>query len=281
MTNVTDPLRSFVNTVLPQHPRLLVLTGAGCSTASGIPDYRDERGEWKRAAPMHFPEFMASDDKRKRYWARSMAGWRAFSRATPNAVHEALATLEAQQVIHHLLTQNVDGLHQRAGSRRVVDLHGRLDAVLCLDCGAQFERRLVQEQLEAENPDWAYEVKQIAPDGDVDLDQVDYPRFKLVYCDRCGGILKPNVVFFGENVPRSRVDFALARLHEADALVVVGSSLMVYSGFRFARAAAQAQIPIVILNRGQTRADDLAILKLDQDVGLSLQQLTRVVGELI
>ena len=270
-----ESLSAFVEAKLPRHPRLLALTGAGCSTASGIPDYRDERGEWKRAAPMHFPEFISSEEKRKRYWARSMAGWRAFSKAAPNQVHQLLAQLEDSGSLHHLLTQNVDGLHQRAGSNRVVDLHGRLDEVVCLDCGACTSRAEMQDRLETQNPDWAYEVKQIAPDGDVDLERVDYARFQLVACDRCGGVLKPDVVFFGENVPKPRVEFALARLREADALLVVGSSLMVYSGFRFARAAQAAGLPIVIFNRGQTRADDLAQFKLEQDVGTSLMALTQ------
>ena len=169
---------------------------------------------------MHFPEFISSEEKRKRYWARSMAGWRAFSKAAPNQVHQLLAQLEDSGSLHHLLTQNVDGLHQRAGSNRVVDLHGRLDEVVCLDCGARTSRAEIQDRLEAQNPDWAYEVKQIAPDGDVDLERVDYARFQLVACDRCGGVLKPDVVFFGENVPKPRVEFVLARLREADALLV-------------------------------------------------------------
>ncbi|MEM7405886.1 MAG: NAD-dependent protein deacetylase [Pseudomonadota bacterium] len=259
--------------LLPARPRMLIVTGAGCSTGSGIPDYRDREGEWKRAAPVHLPEFMAKAEARTRYWARSMAGWRAFSLAAPNAAHDELARWEAQAWCHHLITQNVDGLHQRAGQRRVVDLHGRLDTVVCLDCGHRSRRADLQERLLAANPDWTYEIDRIAPDGDVDLRRVDYDAFTVLPCARCGGMLKPDVVFYGENVPRTRVEFCLARLDEADALVVVGSSLMVFSGFRFARHAYTANKPVLVINRGRTRADDLAALKLDADASEALPQL--------
>ena len=260
-----------LNNRLPSHPRFTVLTGAGCSTGSGIPDYRDENGKWKRTPPVHLPDFLRDPLAAKRYWARSMAGWRSFSKARPNAVHDLLVRMERHGSAHHLITQNVDGLHQRAGATRVVDLHGRLDAVVCLDCRARSRREDLQSELEHLNPDWTYQIDQIAPDGDVDLSQVDYPRFRIVACHHCGGMLKPDVVFFGENVPRARVEFAFARVAEADALLIVGSSLMVYSGFRFARAAAEANKPIIILNRGRTRADDLATIKIEDDVLATLQ----------
>jgi NAD-dependent SIR2 family protein deacetylase len=258
---------------LPRPARLFVLTGAGCSTPSGIPDYRDTEGKWKRSPPMHLPEFLSNEHARQRYWARSMAGWRSFHAARPNAVHRSLAQLEASGNCKTLVTQNVDGLHQRAGSQEVIDLHGRLDQVLCLDCGHKVPREHVQDALIEQNPDWHYVVSQIAPDGDVDLDQVDYASFEAPGCSLCRGRLKPDVVFFGENVPKLRVERALQALDAADALLVVGSSLMVYSGFRYARAAATATKPILIINQGQTRADDLADLKLNVDAGHGLDSL--------
>jgi NAD-dependent SIR2 family protein deacetylase len=258
---------------LPRPVRLFVLTGAGCSTPSGIPDYRDTDGNWKRSPPMHLPEFLSSEHARQRYWARSMAGWRSFHAAQPNGVHVSIARLEASGHCKTLVTQNVDGLHQRAGSQEVIDLHGRLDQVLCLDCGHRMAREQVQEALVEYNPDWHYAVSQIAPDGDVDLEQVDYAHFKVPGCTRCRGRLKPDVVFFGENVPKLRVERALKALEAAHALLVVGSSLMVYSGFRYARAAAAAAQPVIIINRGQTRADDLANLKLNMDASDALDAL--------
>lgn len=262
-----------LNTLLPRRPRLTILTGAGCSTGSGIPDYRDSNGEWKRTPPVHLPEFLSDPLAAKRYWARSMAGWRSFNQAQPNPVHTALAEFEACGISHHLITQNVDGLHQRAGSSRVVDLHGRLDTVICLNCGARVLRQTLQLELEALNPDWTYQIDQIAPDGDVDLSHVDYPNFHIAKCHGCDGVLKPDVVFFGENVPRARVEFALARVAEADALLVAGSSLMVYSGFRFARAAAAAGKAIIIINHGRTRADNLATVKVEADLAQTLATL--------
>ena len=263
---------------LPKPARLFVLTGAGCSTPSGIPDYRDTEGKWKRSPPMHLPEFLSSEHARQRYWARSMAGWRSFHAAKPNGVHRSIARLEASGHCKTLVTQNVDGLHQRAGSQEVIDLHGRLDQVLCLDCGHRESREHVQTALIEHNPDWHYVVSQIAPDGDVDLEQVDYARFEVPGCSRCRGRLKPDVVFFGENVPKLRVERALNALDAADALLVVGSSLMVYSGFRYARAAAAAEKPVIIINRGQTRADELASLKLDMDAGDALDSLHSVLA---
>ena len=266
-----DPVY-FANQVTA-HERVLVLTGAGCSTGSGIPDYRDRSRAWKRPPPMHIPEFLASEDARKRYWARSMVGWKTFSVAKPNAIHHGLAALEQARWISCLVTQNVDGLHQRAGSVRVIDLHGRLHDVVCLDCRQKTLRSEVQEQLEALNPDWHYAHTTIAPDGDVDLEGADYAQFELAHCKLCGGRLKPDVVFFGENVPRTRVETAMSELEQADALVVIGSSLSVFSGYRFVRAALKSGQPVYIVNDGETRADDDATLKISADARQVVDQL--------
>ena len=239
------------------HRRLFVLTGAGCSTGSGIPDYRDEQGAWKRTPPVTYQAFVGDGLTRRRYWARSLVGWPRIAQARPNAAHRALAALEAQGRCGQLLTQNVDGLHQAAGSRAVIDLHGRLDAVLCLGCGARSSRADLQVRLEEANPAWAGLVAGTAPDGDADLEGADFAGFQVPACEACGGMLKPDVVFFGENVPRARVDAAMARLAQADAMLVVGSSLMVYSGLRFVHAAVRAQIPVAAVNLGRTRAEDL------------------------
>ena len=245
--------------------RVFVLTGAGCSTASGIPDYRDTQGEWKRAPPVNFRDFVDDPLVHARYWARSFIGWPIISAAQPNAAHHALADWQHSGKLSLLLTQNVDGLHQRAGSHGVIDLHGRIDEVICLGCSARYERLEVQQQLAADNPAWAGLTADTAPDGDADLEGRDFSRFHAPRCDACGGMLKPDVVFFGENVPKARYETARDALAASDALLVVGSSLMVYSGFRFARMAHESGQPIALLNRGQTRADSLASLKLDAD----------------
>ena len=261
-----DPLRQFIE----RHERLFVLTGAGCSTDSGIPDYRDADGAWKRTPPVTLQAFLGDETTRKRYWARSMLGWRRFAHAPPNDVHRALARLEARRKVALLLTQNVDRLHQAAGSQKVIDLHGRLDVVRCLGCEARSSREVLQTQLLARNPDWIDIEAKPAPDGDADVEKADFGRFDVPDCVQCGGLLKPDVVFFGENVPRERVDSAIAHLENADAMLVVGSSLMVYSGFRFARMAAAMHKPIAALNLGRTRADDLLELKVEQSCGDAL-----------
>ncbi|WP_312770781.1 NAD-dependent protein deacetylase [Pseudoxanthomonas mexicana] len=255
------------------HRRLFVLTGAGCSTGSGIPDYRDEQGAWKRTPPVTYQAFVGDGITRRRYWARSLVGWPRIAQAQPNAAHRALAALEAQGRCSQLLTQNVDGLHQAAGSRAVIDLHGRLDAVVCLGCGASSSRADVQRRLAEANPAWAGLAAGAAPDGDADLDDRDFATFQVPACDACGGMLKPDVVFFGENVPRARVDAAMARLAQADAMLVVGSSLMVYSGLRFVHAAVRAQIPVAAVNLGRTRADDLLRFRMAAPCGDALRFL--------
>lgn len=253
-----------------RHRRLFVLTGAGCSTASGIPDYRDAEGAWKRAPPATIQALVGDPAVYRRYWARSSIGWPRFSRARPNAAHVALARLEDAGRIAMLVTQNVDGLHQRAGSRAVVDLHGRLDDVVCLDCSARVPRSVVQAAIEARNPDWRTEAVRPAPDGDADIDEASAERFVPPACAGCGGLLKPDVVFFGENVPRERTLRVQDAMRACDAMLVAGSSLMVYSGFRYARAARDAGLPLAIVNLGRTRADDLADLRIEGDVGTLL-----------
>jgi NAD-dependent SIR2 family protein deacetylase len=254
------------------HPRLFVLTGAGCSTDSGIPDYRDASGQWKRAQPVTLQAFTGDPAVRRRYWARSLVGWRRFGQARPNAAHRALAALEGRGKLALLLTQNVDRLHQAAGSRNVIDLHGRLDRVRCLACGLLLQRDAVQDMLLRLNPGWAVVEAVDAPDGDADL-EADFSRFAVPPCPRCDGLLKPDVVFFGENVPRDRMDASMRALHEADAMLVVGSSLMVYSGYRFARAAASAGKPIAAVNLGRTRADPLLDLKVEEPCAQALSFL--------
>lgn len=262
-----------------RHPRLFVLTGAGCSTESGIPDYRDAAGEWKRPAPMTLQAFMAEGTAgelaRKRYWARSFIGWRTMGHARPGAAHEALARLESAGRIGLLLTQNVDGLHSAAGSRRVIDLHGRIDTVRCMGCETRSPRTDLQAELQARNPRWATLDAETAPDGDAYLEDHDFASFDVPACPHCGGILKPDVVFFGESVPRERVTAAMAALNEADAVLIVGSSLMVFSGFRFAQAAAAAGKPLAAVNMGRTRADALLQFKIEQPVGATLAALVQ------
>ncbi|UJB20986.1 MULTISPECIES: NAD-dependent protein deacetylase [Lysobacter] len=256
---------------LRPHRRVFVLTGAGISTDSGIPHYRDESGAWQRKPPIDLRAFVGDARARSRYWARSFVGWPSFSGARPNAGHDALARWQQREPDHALVTQNVDGLHARAGSLEVVDLHGCLDEVICLDCGARQAREALQQELAQRNPDWVGLDAAALPDGDADLQGLDFDRFHTPVCAQCGGMVKPDVVFFGENVPRARVAAAQQSLAEADAMLVVGSSLMVYSGFRFARAAREAGLPLALLNRGVTRADEIATLKLQADCGATLQ----------
>ncbi|KAA3628408.1 MAG: NAD-dependent protein deacetylase [Proteobacteria bacterium] len=267
--NPPDQLVSF----FAAHPRLLVLTGAGVSTGSGIPDYRDLDGQWKRKQPVQYQKFLRSAAVRKRYWARSLVGWSWFATAQPNVTHHALAELERRGHVHHLITQNIDRLHQGAGSARVIDLHGRLDTVVCLDCGTESARAAFQATLEERNPGFIQQTAAIAPDGDADLETVEFGDFEIPGCAHCGGLIKPHVVFFGEAVPRARVEQALALLNEADALLVVGSSLMVFSGYRFARAAAAAGKPIAAINLGRTRADDLLDIKIEARCDTTLTTL--------
>ncbi len=264
---------------LARSRRLLVLTGAGCSTESGIPDYRSPGGAWTRHKPIYFSAFVRSEEVRRFYWARSFRGWPRFAAARPNDAHRALAELERRGRVHHLITQNVDDLHQEAGSRRVVQLHGRNRLVVCLECGAELPREDVQERMARENAAWLAdapwhrlqgEEADFAPDGDADVARELVGGFRIPDCERCGGVLKPAVVFFGESVPAGKVAVSMERLGEADSMLVAGSSLTVWSGFRFVRRAAEHGIPIAILNIGPTRGDELATLKVEEKCGPAL-----------
>jgi len=255
------------------HPRLMVLTGAGISTRSGIPAYRDHTGRWLGSDPIQHDEFVTDHGKRQRYWARSAAGWPAVARAEPNSAHHALAAMEQAGRIEMLVTQNVDRLHQRAGHRRVVDLHGRLDRVRCMDCGQFEDRNAVQDRLLAANPGLGATDADLAPDGDAWVDDQRIGMLVVPSCLHCDGVMMPDVVFFGGAVPGERVRMAREAIERVDALLVVGSSLTVYSGFRFCRIAAEFGKPIVVINRGATRADGLLSLKVESDCGDTLSSL--------
>jgi NAD-dependent SIR2 family protein deacetylase len=248
-----------------------VLTGAGCSTDSGIPDYRDAAGEWKRRHPIMFQAFVAEERARKRYWARSLAGFRRIRCARPNEAHDSLASLERRGRITQLVTQNVDGLHQAAGSQNVIDLHGRIDTVRCMGCERRSSREQLQQELARRNPEFAALDAVEAPDGDADLEDVAFETFDIPACDACGGLLKPDVVFFGEGVPADRVQRAMTAVECSDAMLVVGSSLMVYSGYRFVKAMADAGKPVAAINLGRTRADDLLVLKVTDHCASALR----------
>ncbi|MDB4222492.1 NAD-dependent protein deacetylase [Granulosicoccus sp.] len=256
-----------------KHPRLFVLTGAGCSTASGLGDYRDTNGEWKRKQPITGQIFINDEFARKRYWARSSVGWPSFDRATPNKAHHALRSLEKNQQLSLLVTQNVDRLHQKAGHQNVIDLHGILATVSCLECGRKEDRNDYQQRLLLSNQWLSKLTAEHAPDGDADLELEHLEAMNIPNCVSCKGLLKPDVVFFGENVAKATVEKSIDALRNSDALLVVGSSLMVYSGFRFCRDAQKRNQPIVIVNNGKTRADDLANLKIQGDCGQLLQAL--------
>jgi NAD-dependent SIR2 family protein deacetylase len=256
----------------------VVLTGAGVSTDSGIPDYRDADGEWKRKRPVEFRDFLNSERTRRRYWARSLHGWPLLERAQPNHAHRGLYELEARGLISLLITQNVDGLHQRAGSRNVLDLHGRIDGIVCLGCKRESSRAALQTELARRNPEFAAWRAAVAPDGDADLEDRDIDDFRLVDCGACGGILKPDVVFFGENVPKARVERAYDAVSKARLFLVIGSSLMVFSGYRFARAAVKNNVPIVIVNQGKTRADADAHYKFEANAGEALMGIVRTLS---
>jgi len=267
-----DSLESFFRA----HHSVLVITGAGCSTSSGIADYRDANGDWKHASPIMAQDFMRSATVRQRYWARSMRGWPAFARAAVNPAHEALASLERMGLIHGVITQNVDGLHQRAGQRKLIELHGNLQWVCCTGCGARIGRAGLQDWLSRVNPQVNALPAAPAPDGDAQLAR-ELDGVRVPECADCGAIVKPDVVFYGESVPPERVREAYRWVDEADALMVVGSSLMVYSSYRFVRRARERGLPLVAINQGKTRADDWWHFKLAEDCTSALQ---RLVGEL-
>jgi NAD-dependent SIR2 family protein deacetylase len=260
--------------------RIAVLTGAGLSTSSGIPDYRGPLTRQKARNPVRFSQFVADERARRRYWARATLGWPRIRDARANVAHEALAALEARARVTGVITQNVDGLHTAAGSRRVVELHGRLADVGCLACGVVVDREHVQARLLAANPSFHARVGSVeaAPDGDVELADDVVDGFVVVACEACGGALKPRVVYFGENVPVDVVAAARALLDEGDALLVAGTSLEVYSGRRFVDAAVARGLPVVIVNQGPTRSDDTATVRVDGDVCDVLVRLSRALA---
>ena len=254
--------------------QLLVLTGAGLSTASGIPAYRDATGQWLRRDPILYQDFIASSTVQRRYWARSFLGWQTIRDSQINAAHRTLVELETNGKLGMLVTQNVDGLHAKAGSRALVEVHGTLWQVGCLGCQARFPREDIQARLLDRNPDWRPEVVEIRPDGDAELDARAYPGFEPADCPNCGGVLKPDVVFFGESVPADRHQTINQALDECDALLVIGSSLVVMSGYRIVRQAHQRGLPVVAVNNGRTRADELLEFKVGGDCVEALSALT-------
>jgi NAD-dependent SIR2 family protein deacetylase len=252
---------------------VLVLSGAGLSTESGIPDYRGPTGAARPASPMTYRTFTGDPAARRRYWARSHLGWRLIDRAVPNAGHRAVAELERRGLLTGIVTQNVDGLHQAGGARSVVDLHGRLDRVVCLDCGRTSARELLARRLTAANEGWQARVTAVNPDGDVDLADHELDAFRTVDCTACAGPLKPDVVFFGETVPADRVRRSYELVERAAALLVLGSSLTVMSGRRFVLRAAKLGIPVAIVNQGATRGDPYATVIVAGPLGQVLPEL--------
>lgn len=253
--------------------RLVVLSGAGCSTESGIPDYRGPQTKHKVRQPIQHHAFISRPEVRARYWARSMVGWPRFNAFAPNQAHFALARLERSPLFRGLITQNVDRLHQRAGSERVLELHGALAEVRCLECGRFEPRDALQARMVALNPVFAELHVVVAPDGDAELPPEATASFRVPSCEACEGVLKPDVVFFGDNVPVPRVESAYAQLDDADALLVVGSSLHVYSGFRFVLRARERGMFIAIVNLGPTRGDAYADLRIDASTGSVLPEV--------
>jgi NAD-dependent SIR2 family protein deacetylase len=264
-----DTLRALVDA-----GNVAVLSGAGLSTDSGIPDYRGPSGSLRRHAPMQYGIFVSDPAARHRYWARSYLGWRSIATARPNAGHRAIAELQMAGRLRGIITQNVDGLHQAGGAVDVIELHGGLDRVVCLDCGTRESRFAIDARLRAANPGFDAEVAAVNPDGDADLADADLAGFRMVACCRCrGDMVKPDVVFFGENVPKDRVAACFDLVENASALLVLGSSLTVMSGFRFVRRAAALGIPVGIVNQGQTRGDELASVRVDGPLGAVLPLL--------
>jgi NAD-dependent SIR2 family protein deacetylase len=263
------PLRELI-----EGGEVVVLSGAGLSTESGIPDYRGPSGVARRHTPMTYQVFIGDERARHRYWARSYLGWRQLALARPNAGHTAVAALQERGLIRSVITQNVDGLHQAAGAREVIELHGGLDRVMCLGCGGSVSRLELDRRLALANPGFQVTAGPANPDGDVELAEAELDRFVMVDCPECGGgPLKPDVVFFGETVPRDRVDRCFAQVDGARALLVLGSSLKVMSGYRFVLRAAAAGLPIAIVNQGPTRGDLRASVRIDAPLGEVLPAL--------
>lgn len=257
--------------------RIAALTGAGCSTESGIPDYRGPETRRRARNPIQGREFARSAEVRQRYWARAVIGWARFSSAKANPAHHALARMERDGALLGVVTQNVDGLHHAAGSARVIELHGSLAEVGCLDCGAVGPRAALQDRLLQDNPGWLDRAAAIAPDGDADLPDEEVARFRVAPCLACGGALKPRVVFFGENVARPLVDEAFRLVESAEALLVVGSSLAVFSGYRFVRRAAEVGLPVALVNLGEARGEELCAVRVEARAGEVLPALAAAV----
>lgn len=265
--------QSALTDFVEQSPRVMAITGAGISAGSGIPTYRDDKGTWQSREPIQHQQFVDDVFQRQRYWSRSAVGWQFMAKAQPNKAHHALTQLEQSGLVSLLVTQNVDRLHQRAGHQNVIDLHGRIDQVVCLSCQQVEARDQLQLRLIDSNPFLAEMDAALRPDGDADVDKGIINDIRCPACLHCGGVLMPDVVFFGGVVPKPRQEAAMQGLEEADALIVVGSSLVVFSGFRFCKKAKEMGKPILIINRGKTRADELVDLKIDEDCGEVLEFL--------
>ncbi|CAL1536153.1 unnamed protein product [Lymnaea stagnalis] len=266
------PLQSFIS----EHSKLFVLTGAGISTESGIPDYRSEGvGLYatSKTRPVQYADFLKKETIRQRYWARNFIGWPRFSSFQPNRSHYILSDWERLGKVHWLVTQNVDALHYKAGSQNVTELHGSAHRVICLSCNFKFTRHAMQDMIIDINPDWSSEAVSIGPDGDVALNSANISDFKVPTCPKCCGILKPEITFFGDNVPKNTVHFVLEKMFESDAVLVIGSSLEVYSGYRFMHRARECGMKIAIINIGPTRADKLADIRISARCGDILQRL--------
>ena len=257
MSETVDSLSA----ILESHAPWVALTGAGISSASGIPTYRDHTGTWLGSQPIQHDEFISEPVKRQLYWSRSALGWPRVGAAQPNASHTALVKLEQAGLLTGVITQNVDRLHQRAGSQRVIDLHGRLDQVKCLDCGRIATREAIQNWIEAHNALPNTSALKVRPDGDADLPGHYVSDFRIPQCQQCGGVVMPEVVFFGGTVPRPIVDECYQMIDASEGMLVIGSSLSVYSGLRFCRYAVDQGRPLIILNQGQTRADNFCTRK--------------------
>jgi NAD-dependent SIR2 family protein deacetylase len=257
---------------------VVVLSGAGLSTESGIPDYRGPTGSRRHRAPMTYQEFTGGEEARRRYWARSHTGWRTIAAAEPNAGHRAVERLRRSGHVAAVITQNVDGLHRAAGTRSAVELHGGLHRVVCLACGRTSAREELDGRLEELNPGFRTAGAEVRPDGDAELPPELVDAFRVAPCGACGGVLKPDVVFFGESVPRPRVERCFGLVDAGRALVVLGSSLTVMSGLRFVRHAARAGTPVAIVNQGATRGDDLAAARIGLPLGAVLTEAADRVG---
>lgn len=277
MASHTEEVIEDIARMLSTHGPALVLTGAGMSTDSGIPDYRGPDGT-RRVTPMHLSEFVRSSEARRRYWARSYVGWRRFDAARPNDAHRLVTRLQQEGLLGPVITQNVDGLHQGAGTRDVVELHGTLTGVVCLTCDARVDRRTLDARMGQENPGFDVVSDEIRPDGDIRLDEVDVERFVAPRCTSCGAdTLKPDVVFFGGAVEKPLVQHCFDLTDAAPSLLVLGSSLQVMSGLRFVRHAARRGTPVALITRGPTRGDDLVDHRVDGELAPSLRQLLTLV----